>query len=554
MSKEYSESVIRDIIASNLDLIEPGMVLIEKEHYLPNKMGTKGFVDILAKDKDGHLVVIEVKKSDATSREAIHEIFKYLEGVKVNKGLKNEEIRLLIISTDWRELIIPFSSFCQNSDINVDGYSIEIKEDQSISSIKKVEPIISNAERLFCEHHMLRAYTSSERLQRGIEEHRKAFKAKEIDDYVLLILEAPEGHRERELQAMTAQFLQMGISAQEDEISKMIDRYPSYDFIIYSATQLQTEEKYWDIIKTDPDEYAEVAEIIEDYVGEDRINTLHDYAIDNVSPTPECDTAQIGNAAKLEDYIHNQNWTVQKIIRGKRLDNEFLDDMTILEELMGAEGRTRQKYSRAFDSQNRAGIASMKKEIGYCLQDNKQWKVPITDIVDSLLNEAEKASFKGKIYIYNPMHMIYTIYLIAKTGNIMDWTPNFYVVAEYEEHTVLYFGKLKYLGNHVPFEQILKKHFYGDYHDLALSLTWGGYLQNDLDIVKDLGFTYSTYKVDIAGEERKFYEYRDYDFKPCDETDPFQDIVLYLQTQTDAVDDIVDLFEVTLAQKGYTFI
>lgn len=554
MNKEHSESVIRDIIASNLDLIESGMVLIDKEHYLPNKMGTKGFVDILAKDKDGHLVVIEVKKSDAASREAIHEIFKYLEGVKVNKGLKSEEIRLLIISTDWRELIIPFSSFCQNSDINVCGYSIEIGEDRSISSIKKVEPVISNAERLFCEHHMLRAYTSAEGLQQGIEEHRQAFKIKDIDDYVLVILEAPEGHRERELQAMTAQLLQMGIGAQEDVISEIIDKYPSYDFIIYSATQLQTEEKYWDIIKTDPDEYSEVVEIIEDYVGEDRINTLYDYAIDNVSPTPACDMAQIGNAAKLEDYIHNQNWTVQKIIRGKRLDNEFLDDMTILEELMGAGGRTRQKYFKLFDSQNRTGIASMKKEIGYCLQDHKQWKIPITDIVDTLWNEAEKTSFKGEIYIYNPMHMIYTIYLLAKTGDIMEWTPHFHVVVEYEEHTVFYFGKLNYLGNHEPFDQILKKYFYGDFHDLALSLTWGGYLQNDLDIAKDLGFMYSTYKMDITGEERKFYEYRDYDFKPCEETDPFQGILLYLETEMDVVEDIVDLFEVTLAQKGYTFI
>ena len=556
MDKQYSESVLRDLIACNLHLIETGMQLIDKEHYLPNKMGTRGFIDILAKDKAGHLVIVEVKKSDAASREAIHEVFKYLEGVKVNKGLKNEEIRLLIISTDWRELIVPFSSFCQSSDVNIQGYSIEIKEGSSISSIRKVEPILCNSERLFCEHHMLRAYTSAERLQHGIKEHVKAFKVKGIDDYVLLILEAPQGHRERELQAMAAELLQMGIAKEnrDDMLRRMAAQYPSYDFIIYSATQLQTEQKYWEIIKTDSDNYEEVLEIIDDYTGENRINTLHDYAIDNVAPIPSCDTAQIGNAAKLEDYIHNQGWTVQKIIRGSILDNEFLDDRMILDELMGAQGRTRQKYFKTFDSQNRAGIVSMKKEIAYCLQDNKQWQVPIRDIVDRLLIETQEKRFRGKIYIYNPMHIIYSIYLMIKDNNIMNRIPYFHIEVKYEESTAFYFGSLAPFKKGIPLDDVLEKHFEYDLYDLALSLTWGGYLQRDLEIVKDLGLKYCVYKVDIAGNKSQFYEYIDYEFTPCDEVVPFEGMLSYLRTETAVVDDIVNLFDDRLPQKGYTFI
>ena len=41
MSKNHTESEIRNIIASNLKLIEPDMVLIDKEHYIPNCRGTK---------------------------------------------------------------------------------------------------------------------------------------------------------------------------------------------------------------------------------------------------------------------------------------------------------------------------------------------------------------------------------------------------------------------------------------------------------------------------------------------------------------------------------
>lgn len=111
MTRKYTESEIRDIIADNLQCIEPGMVLIDTEHYLPNYKGTKGFADILAKDCKDHLTVIEVKKSNSTAREAIHEVFKYLEGVKINKGLRDDEIRLLILSTEWESCSFLFLLF-----------------------------------------------------------------------------------------------------------------------------------------------------------------------------------------------------------------------------------------------------------------------------------------------------------------------------------------------------------------------------------------------------------------------------------------------------------
>lgn len=62
---------------------------------------------------------------------------KYLEGVKINKGLRDDEIRLLILSTEWDELLIPFSSLCQNSTVNIEGYRIQVSENRTLSSVKK---------------------------------------------------------------------------------------------------------------------------------------------------------------------------------------------------------------------------------------------------------------------------------------------------------------------------------------------------------------------------------------------------------------------------------
>lgn len=555
MTRKYTESEIRDIIADNLQCIEPGMVLIDTEHYLPNYKGTKGFVDILAKDCKDHLTVIEVKKSNSTAREAIHEVFKYLEGVKINKGLRDDEIRLLILSTEWDELLIPFSSLCQNSTVNVEGYRIQVSENRTLSSVKRVQPIMHNHERLFCEHHMLRAYTTEQKLQQAIQEHITSFETKGIYDYVLVILKAPKNHREKELAAMEMPYV--GYS-QEDRAYMSThnhEHYPDYKFIIYSASQLQSEDIYWDILKKDADIYSNVSEFFtEDSDEEDYLSDLHDYAINSVAPVPSCDTEDIGYAAKLQNYIYNQNWTVEKIIRGKIFNNEFLSDETILDELCGARGGTRQKYLLEFDSENITALKKMKREVSYCLQDNKQWKVPVTTILDTLIDECDKKSFKGKIYIYNPMHTLYTLYLIAAHNNIMNWAPCFFIVVEYPDQTDVYFGEMKHTGNIQDFDIVIEKYFGKTLWDLAFSLTWGGYLPNDVQIAKDLGLGYGVYKTSNIYGKSTHYEYLDYEFTECDEISSMKALTEYFTQNISVINRIVDLFEKDMPAKGYTFI
>lgn len=52
-----------------------------------------GFVDILASDATGMLVVIEVKRSDSTAREAIHEVLKYVELLQRERGMTSAKLR-----------------------------------------------------------------------------------------------------------------------------------------------------------------------------------------------------------------------------------------------------------------------------------------------------------------------------------------------------------------------------------------------------------------------------------------------------------------------------
>ena len=50
---ESIEDKIRDKLALHLDILEKEIVLLKKEAFLPNHQGTRGVVDILAKDSRG---------------------------------------------------------------------------------------------------------------------------------------------------------------------------------------------------------------------------------------------------------------------------------------------------------------------------------------------------------------------------------------------------------------------------------------------------------------------------------------------------------------------
>ena len=123
-----TESELRDLLAKNVAILEPGLTLLSKEQYIPHSLGTKSFIDLYARDEWGHHVLIELKRSDASAREALHEIHKYVEGVKQHLGVKDDEIRIIVASTQWRELLVPFSRFAADTKLAVSGLLPNVDE------------------------------------------------------------------------------------------------------------------------------------------------------------------------------------------------------------------------------------------------------------------------------------------------------------------------------------------------------------------------------------------------------------------------------------------
>ena len=133
------EDKIRDYLADNLEIIEKGLIFVKKEYKLPNSIGAGGRIDLVARDVYGHVVVIEIKRSDQAARQALNEIHKYTALFKVSQGLDERSLRLIVVSTDWHELRLPLSEFAETSQYPVEGVLITAGIDGVVTQVSKID-------------------------------------------------------------------------------------------------------------------------------------------------------------------------------------------------------------------------------------------------------------------------------------------------------------------------------------------------------------------------------------------------------------------------------
>lgn len=114
-----NEAEFRDFLVVNLDLIEPGLEFLEKEHVIENPNGSGGRVDILARDPYGHILCIEIKRSDSSARSTLNELSKYVALLAERDRLAQHNIRCVVVSTHWNELLLPLSYFAHFVNVQV---------------------------------------------------------------------------------------------------------------------------------------------------------------------------------------------------------------------------------------------------------------------------------------------------------------------------------------------------------------------------------------------------------------------------------------------------
>lgn len=495
------ESALRDMIAKDICKLKPGLTLLQKEQFIPNKHGTKGFIDLYAKDENNRHVLIELKRSVAASRQALHEVSKYIEGVKQYLGAKDAEIVVIIASTDWSELLVPFSYFAEKVSVSVEGVEIILDESSDLFHCERKIPLPVEQGRYFAPWHNVYLYRSHEMLVAGIESIISSYASKGISDYVI-------------------------VSFRKIAADGALDQSSQYQFLAYTATQLFRVEECMSIIEADEDMLVDAKETIQNLDEEETLSYLHE-CIEILAPSPKYDSHEIGYPAKFCSIIEHGHYEVIELYRfGLFERNALLSDDVILSELRGEDGSVGRRFKRITQASDSKAVGELKKDISKALKLNPVWKRHLLQIVDEVTEECPNSELE--IWIYNPSTGVFTIYYPMTNPHGELYIPSYAVLVKTPEVVRMYFGALQENGDHLSFSQILGKYYYGSLFALLTTMVWGATEERDSEIVEDLGMQYRSFRVDIHEKERAFFVWKDErwrDCQPCSFVDLYQDYV-----------------------------
>lgn len=528
------EFELRDLISSNIEKLKSGLALLQKEQYIPNYLGTRSFIDLYAKDALGNHVLIEVKKSDVSSRQALHEVTKYVESVKHHFAVKDTEIYVIIASTEWKELQMPFSRFANDMTFSVEGYKILLSGDYSQFWVEPMQPLPTSQGRLIAPWHNMYWYTDIEALNQGINSIEKAYKEKAIKNYVVVKLYVKNKmSQEERLSAMRASISQV-LKIDESEISQLPE-VPVHEYIAYVGIQMLTKDYCMKILSCDTDAIIEALELLPNMEEEEALCYLHE-CIETIRPQPQSDYFEIGYPAKFGKLLDSPNCEICDIVRhGSFLRNSLLSDETIISELCGEDGITGQKFKQRISINNQAHVKVLKENISFTLSKNPIWKAHILKIIDEIREEFLDSEID--ISIFNPCTGIFTIYYATTKEDGILYIPTYHIVVYNPNEVRIYFGALEEAGSALSFPELLKKYYDGDLEELLFSITWGGKDERDSDIVEDLGIQYRSFRYDLD-DKNVFFKLHDSKWKICKPTDMYTLFIEYLNSNKKLIHQI----------------
>lgn len=528
------EAELRDLLASQITVLEKGLVVLKTEQYVPNTIGTRSFIDILAKDRRGRWVLIELKRSNVSSREAIHEVYKYVEAVKGHLGARDDEIRAIVVSSEWKELLVPFSRFAYDTSISVLGIEIAVSDCGKFITAKPVQPLEGTSGRTLSPWHEISFYCNETRLAEGIASYDASCQAKGMQDYIMVELKAAESFYEKCVLATAASLRQTrgDISdISEQEIADLVGKIARFDHIIYFVPQLQTAANYLEMIRTDPDQYEEAKELKNYMKGDELLLCLQEYALD-ASPKVDRDYIEIGYPAKFRNkLLADEAWTTTKVHRrGAFARNTILTDETILGEIGGDDGKSGQRLKRTINLSDKSEFSQILKDINEALPNNSVW----AGMVRAHLEEA-RADYPGStadLSIFAPSTGLMTIFIAATKEQWIQYIPSFEITIYNSSDIVrLYCGELLNKDNLAlapeTFSHILKKYYGGKINSFILTVTWGGYETRDIDLMNDLGLIYSSFRCDLKDKERVFLRMKDFRWCVVEQIVPFAGFLSY---------------------------
>ncbi|BBU95925.1 DUF91 domain-containing protein [Providencia rettgeri] len=494
-----NENDLRDLICENITILGDDLELLNKEKYIPNTLGTRGFIDIYAKDRNNNHVLIELKRSDQASRQAIHEVIKYAEGVKSHFGANDDEIKLIIASTEWKELLVPFSSLVYNTPFSLKGIKLQLSNEEITTEIMK--PLIYNKGRFISPKYEVFWYKDESSLNQGINSINKELNKIGINNYLLSILKSSNPiispSKERRIEVLKELAHIMGTETKNVPTD-------FFSYIVFLSTQIMSSTKQLAIIKKNHSEETiqEVMGYIDGMTEEEMVDVLHDYTLE--LKDIHSDDMEIGDPAKFSLYLNDSEISLNKLVRKGFFElNTNLTDENLITELTGNKGNSIQKLEISILTSDKQQLSSLKDKIKTLLETNVVWKNQLLQILNEI--ESNHDSSKIELTIYHPRMALFSIYYSIKKQTDMESYIPYYTLATKDANDnpiKIYYGCLQNNGSGISFKELLLKYYSNNIHNLIHTITWGGTDNRDNEILDDVGLSYMSFHHDLLTDKK----------------------------------------------------
>lgn len=454
-----TESQIRDKLAARLTLLEPGLTLIGTEVQLNNPAGAKGFVDILARDGLGNRVVIEIKKSDASARAALHEIYKYLAILQLEQSIPSHKLRCLLLSTNWHELLVPFSEFVRTSPYQVEGRQIHVDDTGEVTSVEAIVLQSAPVELTVFRHHDILLFADRTLRDNAIPQLTSAL---DMSGARLAFVLSLDYHGE--------------------------NPHVVYPFALYVAVA-RADSAALDALRQKLIEEGDWSDEMSDI--EKQLLLAQSFSGEYLERFSSHETYEIGYPEKYLS-IRRSGWSVSTLRRhGAEADRLGLTDDEIHTLITGEEGNNQTIYHRISSPKLHASWEDMRRKASHSLVGNDTWQQDFDRFLD--LAAATHPTHALAVRIYNPVHTIRWFIKLLRDGD-PRYVPAMELVVSAGDQKLAYLTG--FVENWSPprvdsVEELLEG-IASDPFDLLLRHQLGVGWQQDSEIMHRLGLRYTS--------------------------------------------------------------
>ncbi|MGO8927743.1 MAG: endonuclease NucS domain-containing protein [Limisphaerales bacterium] len=372
------ENRIRDYLTQHLDLLEPDLKLIKPEYELPNVIGAGGRIDILARDRFGNYLVIEIRRSDQAARQALNEMFKYTGLFRRNQGLDETKVRLFVVSTHWHELLLPLSEYAEAVGYAVQGFQIVALSDGTVTSASQVS-LVPPVEAL----HLSRiqgvylAQKRDENNQRAIALSAAA-KRIGIQDFVIL-------------------------SCEHDSSNPPVAFGHALWFCFSSPFRMMSK--------------PEIAKLKNSIEWDDDLDEPEENFLCALNQDSEayCDTLEIGYPEKLTNL--ERSWKISVLVREGRLSSNasLLTDEEIMRLAKKVEGGSQVYFGKICSPHLKAAWKQMLVDLRLPLKGNRLWEKTVPVFLKKVASESPQATVS--VSLYNPCNLLLSLYHVGSCSD-----------------------------------------------------------------------------------------------------------------------------------------